>query len=210
MRRSPPDSSPAISARVRVGTKRYSRAELAEMRTGVRLLFDEPGDAEFESLVRLFERVQGRHVKRSVHGYLIRLWRIHGPQTEQVLRDQYRERGTDQNLLLALELAPPAWLDDEVTDEGARAPDGHPGAADRGCARRDEVGKDDVHAASGYEQGDVPLFDPAGTLPTTERQEPGRFAAARPEQTIWRCAVGRDHVQRTRPDGSRYCATCHP
>lgn len=195
---------------MKVGTQRYSRVELAEMRMGVRFLFDEPSEAAFESLVHLFERIQGRPVRRSVHGYLIRIWRRHGPQTEQVLRELYRERGTDQNLLLAVELAPPAWLDDEETGEGARVPDGDPGAADRDDARPDEVLRDDGRDASGYEPDDISRFDPAESRRPSERSEPGSIAAARPEPADWRCPVGRDHVPRTRSDGSRYCATCHP
>jgi hypothetical protein len=206
----PDDRTAATYARAKIGGVRGSRAERAELRKDVARLFDAPSDTALLSLRDTFERIQGRVATPRQLGYLIHCWRIHGPDTERLLRDLYGERGTDQNLLLAVELAPPVWLNDEETGEGARAPDGDPGVADRDDSRPDEVARDDGRDASGCEPDDVTLLDPAGTLPTTERQESGRFAAASRAPTIWRCPVGRDHVQRTRADGSRYCGTCHP
>jgi len=99
--------------RPQIGTKRYSRDEMAEMRSGVRMTFDAPKDGVLERLVRTFERIQGRVARPDQVNYLIRLHRIHGPSVEVLLLRLYRERGSTANLLLAVELAPPAWLEPE-------------------------------------------------------------------------------------------------
>lgn len=114
MNPAPPDEPNPNYARARLGTQRYSRAELAGLRRSVELLFDRPHDGELEQLVRAFERIQGRVAKPNQVGYLIRLWRIHGPATAALMRRLYAERGTDQNLLLAVELEPPGWHVDEA------------------------------------------------------------------------------------------------
>jgi 5S rRNA maturation endonuclease (ribonuclease M5) len=114
---SPDNGAPLIyahdaHARMRVGTTRASRRERAALRASVRLLFAAPGDAALAELVAAFERIQGRVAKPAQVGYLIRCYRIHGPDTRSRLEALYRERGSTENLLLALEVAPPAWLAD--------------------------------------------------------------------------------------------------
>jgi len=210
MNPSPVDRTTATYARARIGRVRGSRAERAELRKDVALLFHAPSDAALQSLRGTFERIQGRVASPRQLGYLIRCWRIHGPRTEQLLLDLYHERGTDQNLLLALELAPPAWLADEETGERAGAQDGHPDGADRGDDRRDRAAQDGVHDAFGFEQDDIPLFDPDEPPRPTERQEPGLSTATRPEPTRWCCRVGPDHVPQVRADGTQFCSRCHP
>jgi hypothetical protein len=90
-----------------IGTKRSSRAEQAELRKGVQVRFNAPSDAALGELIETLQRIQGRLVRPNQINYLIRCYRIHGPGTARLLMDLYRERGTTENLLLALELAPP-------------------------------------------------------------------------------------------------------
>jgi hypothetical protein len=107
------DSSSSLTyARERVPTTRLGRRDVAALRALVRLLFAAPGDAALAELVAAFERIQGRVAKPAQVGYLIRCYRIHGPDTRSRLEALYRERGSTENLLLALEVAPPAWLAD--------------------------------------------------------------------------------------------------
>jgi len=103
-------------APARVGTQRYSRTERAEMQKGVSYLFDAPRDAVLRSLIGALERIQGRTATPRQHAYLLRCFRIHGPGTEALLTRLYRERGNTENLLLALELAPPAYLEQRDDD----------------------------------------------------------------------------------------------
>lgn len=93
-----------------VGTKRYSRAELAELRQGVQVRFNAPSDAALGELIATMEHIQGRLVRPNQIDYLIRCYRIQGPDTARLLIDLYRERGTTENLLLALELSPPFFM----------------------------------------------------------------------------------------------------
>ena len=88
---------------------RASRKEKAVLRKSVRLMFGEPDEASFKQLVRTMERIQGRVARPAQVGYLIRCWRIHGPGTVPLLERLYEERGTTEDLLLALETAPPTW-----------------------------------------------------------------------------------------------------
>jgi hypothetical protein len=92
-----------------VGTKRYSRAELAELRKGVQVRFDAPSDAALRELINTLERIQGRLVRPNLIDYLIRCYKIQGPYSARLLSELYRERATTENLLLALELAPPSY-----------------------------------------------------------------------------------------------------
>ena len=88
---------------------RASRKEKAVLRKSVRLFFNEPDEASLKQLVRSFERIQGRVVRPAQLGYLIRCLRIHGPATVRLLERLYDDRGTTDDLLLALETAPPTW-----------------------------------------------------------------------------------------------------
>ena len=114
-----------------VGTQRYSRSEVAALRQGVRPLFGQPTETQLEDLIRAFERIQGRVVRPAQHGYLIRLHRLHGPGTLELLTRVFRERGTTENLLLAVELAPASWKDQGVVadESAAAAPDSQPNMA---------------------------------------------------------------------------------
>lgn len=112
-----------------VGTKRYSRAEQAELRKGVQVRFNPPSDAALGELIETLERVQGRLVRSNQINYLIRCYKIQGPDA-QLLMELYRERGTTENLLLALELAPRLTSPDEAPEEdpsrdGPTAPADH-------------------------------------------------------------------------------------
>jgi hypothetical protein len=94
-----------------VGTKKRSRAELAEMRKGVELRFDAPSDAALRELRDVFERIQSRLARPRQINYLIRLFRIHGSATAPLLDRLYAERGGTENLLLAAEIEPPAGIE---------------------------------------------------------------------------------------------------
>ncbi|MGC8634198.1 MAG: hypothetical protein ACP5VP_05985 [Candidatus Limnocylindrales bacterium] len=112
-----------LPTRARVPTRRLSRRDVAALRAGVRLTFAAPGDTALGELVASFERIQGRVAKPAQVGYLMRLYRIHGPATRTLLEALYRERGSTENLLLALEVARPAWLPEEAeADEAPGAP----------------------------------------------------------------------------------------
>jgi len=93
-----------------VDTLRYSRAELAELRKGVQVRFNAPSDAALRELIETLERIQGRLVRPNLIDYLIRCYKIQGPDTARLLMELYRERGTTENLLLAVELAPPSFM----------------------------------------------------------------------------------------------------
>jgi hypothetical protein len=117
-----------------VNTVRYGRAELAELRKGVQVRFNAPSDAALGELIATLERIQGRLVRANQIDYLIRCYRVQGPDTARLLVDLHRERGTTENLLLALELSPPSFMASEpgpvshssaVDDTG---PIGHPEA----------------------------------------------------------------------------------
>jgi hypothetical protein len=97
-----------------IGIGRYSRTELADLRRPVKLLFAAPQDSELTQLVREFERIYGRVPRPNQLGYLIRLYRIHGPATRGLLVRLYLERASTENLLLAVEMTPPGWADDQV------------------------------------------------------------------------------------------------
>ena len=109
-------ASCATYAPARVGTQRYSRAELAGLRKGVMRLFDGPSDTVLANLVRAFERIQGGVAHPHQVGYLIHCYRVHGPATEALLLRVYRERGPTTNLLLAVELTRPNFLPERVDD----------------------------------------------------------------------------------------------
>jgi hypothetical protein len=93
-----------------VGTKRYSGAAQAELRRGVQVRFNAPSDAALSELIDMMARIQGRLVRQNQIGYLIRCYKIHGPDSARLLMDLYRERGTTENLLLALELSPTSFI----------------------------------------------------------------------------------------------------
>jgi hypothetical protein len=103
------ESTEATYAR-EVGTVRHSRAELAELRKGIPLQFVAPADSALAELVESLERIQGRLVRPNQINYLIRCYRVHGPDTVRLLKDLFRDRGTTENLLLALELASPSFV----------------------------------------------------------------------------------------------------
>jgi hypothetical protein len=127
----------ASYARAReVEARRYSRVEMAQLRVGVELRFDAPSDAALRDLRDAFEDMQGNLATPSQIGYLIRCYRIHGPGTAQLLRRLYWERGSTEALLLALEVASPAWAatePDEVSvtaSHSASEPDPLPDSAE--------------------------------------------------------------------------------
>lgn len=96
-----------------VSTTRYSNRELAEMRKSVERHFPAPTDSPLRELIAVLDRIQGRVPRQGQVGYLISCYRVHGPATAELLMNLYRERGCVDNLLLALELAPPVWLHNE-------------------------------------------------------------------------------------------------
>jgi hypothetical protein len=118
-----------------VGTKRYGRAELAELRKSVQVRFNAPSDAALGELIDALQRIQGRLARPRQIDYLIRCYRIHGPETARLLSELYRERGTTENLLLALGLAAPATAATDADDASLTAgpspsePDPLPGSA---------------------------------------------------------------------------------
>jgi len=109
---------------------------MAQLRVGVELRFDAPSDAALRDLRDAFEDMQGNLATPSQIGYLIRCYRIHGPGTAQLLRRLYWERGSTEALLLALEVASPAWAatePDEVSvtaSPSASEPDPLPDSAE--------------------------------------------------------------------------------
>lgn len=133
----------AIYAHAReVEARRHSRAEMVQLRVGVELRFDAPSDAALGDLRDAFEGMQGRLATPRQIGYLIRCYRIHGPGTAGLLRRLYWERGGTEALLLALEVAPPAWAatePDEVSvtaGPSASEPDPRPDSAEALCGWR--------------------------------------------------------------------------
>jgi hypothetical protein len=118
-----------------VGTARYSRREAARLRALVGLRFDAPSDAALRELRDVFERISGRLARPRQIDYLIRCYRIHGPETARLLIELYRERGATENLLLALELAAPVTAATDADDvsltgsPSASEPDPLPGSA---------------------------------------------------------------------------------
>jgi len=87
---------------------RLSRSEMARVRADVKLTFLAPNDRQMRELMAVFERVHGRLPSTGQHGYLIRCFRVHGTQTADLMERLYAERGTAENLLLALEVYPTA------------------------------------------------------------------------------------------------------
>jgi hypothetical protein len=94
---------------------------MAQLRVGVELRFDAPSDAALRDLRDAFEGMQGHLATPSQIGYLIRCYRIHGPGTAQLLRRLYWERGSTEALLLALEVASPAWAATEPDEVSVTA-----------------------------------------------------------------------------------------
>ena len=70
--------------------------------------------------------MQGRLVRPAQFGYIVRLHRIHGPRTLELLTSLFRERGGTENLLLAVELTPPDWVEQVVVADESEpvTPDG--------------------------------------------------------------------------------------
>lgn len=90
--------------------RRLADEEMAELRQNVTFSYPEPTEAEVIALCRSLELIQRRPVQPSQRRYLIRCWRIHGEDTEPLLRALFAARCTLNNLLLVLEVTPPAWL----------------------------------------------------------------------------------------------------
>ena len=172
--------SPPTYAHARVGTRRYSGLELAEMRRAVDLRFNAPSDSALRELSNALERIQGRLVRQGQLGYLIRCYRIHGPATTQLLVDLFRERGTVDNLLLALELTPPTSLA-EVEERSATS------------ETRDQNSVSEARKPAEQPEPDL-------ALGASAQLDGWRCGADR----------GSGHVSARRPDGSIYCGTCHP
>lgn len=186
---SPTDQVPLTYAHARVGTKRYGRDDLVERRRSVRMVFQSPSSAELEPLVRTFERIQGRVAMPNVVGYLIRLHRIHGPDAEPLLRALYAERGTTENLLLAVELYPPKWL----TSEDVALNEDHPEREPPDWCT-DSEGRPELSNVS-----------------HTESPEPnGPATPSGGGPAGWSCYLSPAHIRGFRPDGTSFCATCHP
>jgi hypothetical protein len=178
-------------ARDAISTTRYSRADVAALRAQVCPLYDAPTEEELEDLVDAFEQIHGRMAKRAQRGYLNRLFRIHGPNARRLLVDLHAQRGTTENLLLAVEVATPAWARERTEQivEGAEEPEGMPPALPA------------AHPA-----------DPQHAVPALSADAPPQESVPGDPHRAWRCrvAVGRDHVRKVRPDGTGYCGTCHP
>ena len=87
---------------------RLSRTEMARIRADVKLTFVAPNDSQMRDLMAVHERIHGRLPSTGQQNHLIRCFRVHGPQTADLMERLYAERGTAENLLLALEVYPTA------------------------------------------------------------------------------------------------------
>jgi hypothetical protein len=99
---------------------RYSRSEMAILRSDVKSTFNKPSDTQMRPLMATFERIHGRLPSTGQHRYLVRLFRIHGPETGGLMEQIYREHGTTENLLLAIEIYPrtlPSGVPNAAPDE---------------------------------------------------------------------------------------------
>lgn len=96
---------------------RLSRPEMARIRADVKLTFLAPNDSQMRDLVAACERIHGRLPSTGQQNYLIRCFRVHGPQTADLMERLYAERGTSENLLLAVEVHPAALPDGPPADD---------------------------------------------------------------------------------------------
>ena len=100
---------------------RLARTDIARLRSSVRLRFDAPSDTEMRTLLAAFERIHGRLPSTGQYNYLVRCARAQGSGTAALMERLYREYGTTENLLLAVEIHP-VQLPSQISEDGTEVP----------------------------------------------------------------------------------------